>query len=234
VQAVVAVDLGLPLPPRFEIVVATTPAAYADGIALVTGLAAEQATLLAGRSVALAGPGRVIVNGAALATWCRRPQLALLAHELTHLAQRELTGPGYRGEPWLREGMAEWVAAAVLDRLGEESLTAGRRRALAALGLTERRGRRWPRYEIAFLIVDDLIRHRGFDALVAYFRAGTLRDTDRRFAQAFGVERRSHLEAAVMKLAAGAVVATRTAAEERDTEVPLRGAGLHCSPDAVD
>src|SRR5262249_62084198 len=45
-----------------------------------------------------------------------------LAHELTHVVQYQLAG-GRRGrsEQWLREGMADWVACQVLERLGVSS-----------------------------------------------------------------------------------------------------------------
>jgi hypothetical protein len=55
-----------------------------------------------------------------------REWLRLIAHELTHVAQVQLAGGEGRGEQWLAEGMAEWVAYSTLEQLGVDAL--GRRR----------------------------------------------------------------------------------------------------------
>src|SRR2546428_6324593 len=51
-----------------------------------------------------------------------REWLRLVAHELTHVAQIELAQGEGRAEQWLAEGMAEWAAFTVLERLGLDSL----------------------------------------------------------------------------------------------------------------
>ncbi|MBI3457933.1 MAG: hypothetical protein HY002_19320 [Candidatus Rokubacteria bacterium] len=127
----------------------------------------------------------------------------MVTHELTHVAQYELSG-GRRGhsEQWLREGMAEWVACWMLDRLGEstffhERYQAGKAVALDLPALQSdppdlvdlgrpggwetrhlRSGDRIT-YRLAFLLTDELVRRHGFDRLIAYFRA--FADSDDRF-----------------------------------------------------
>jgi hypothetical protein len=59
--------------------------------------------------------------------------LRLLAHELTHVSQIEMAQGEGRAEQWLAEGMAEWVAFHVLERLRLDSQL--RRRAAAVQGV---------------------------------------------------------------------------------------------------
>ena len=138
-----------------------------------------------------------------------REWLRLIAHELTHVAQIQLAGGEGRGEQWLAEGMAEWVAYSTLERLGLDSM--GRRRMAATSGLhlhatrlesgLDLEARGTPRgftdwhtregalgtYQLAFLMTDYLIEQRGFDRMKAYF-ASFRNSTDRRgnFDRAFG------------------------------------------------
>lgn len=209
--AVIAGELGLRLPHRFTVFVYPTRAEYEGGLVRDGRLPPGRAARVAGYSVALGQPRRLFINDEALRGVPRRVWLSVVAHELTHLAQYELSG-GRRGksEQWLREGMADWVAARVLDRLGED-LFLGRRQRL--IGVLARRGRgveraidlvdlgrplRWearhlasderPLYPLAFLLVDDLVRRRGFESLIVYLRA--FADSDDRFGQfhrAFGL-----------------------------------------------
>ena len=138
-----------------------------------------------------------------------REWLRLIAHELTHVAQIQLAGGEGRGEQWLAEGMAEWVAYSTLEQLGVDAL--GRRRMAATAGLhlhttlleggLDLEARGTPRgftdwhvregalatYQLAFLLTDYLIERRGFDRLKTYF-ASFQNSTDRRinFDRAFG------------------------------------------------
>ena len=149
-----------------------------------------------------------------------REWLRLIAHELTHVAQIQLAGGEGRGEQWLAEGMAEWVAYSTLEHLGLDSL--GRRRMAATAGLhlhatrlesgLDLDARGTPRgftdwhtregglatYQLAFLVTDYLIEQRGFDRMKAYF--ASFRDSpDRRanFDRVFG-ETISDFEADVL------------------------------------
>ena len=121
-----------------------------------------------------------------------RDWLRLVAHELTHVAQIELAHGEGRAEQWLVEGMAEWAAFRVLERLGVDTLLERRAAAVGHVrdhpalrarhldleglgtsrGFTERhlRDGSLATYQLAFLMTDHLIRRHGFEALLRYFR----------------------------------------------------------------
>jgi hypothetical protein len=59
----------------------------------------------------------------------------VLAHELTHTAQRELENGGpTASDQWLREGFAEWVGYKVVDTFRAQDFTDSRKRALDSIG----------------------------------------------------------------------------------------------------
>src|SRR5262249_22227912 len=127
--------------------------------------------------------------------------LRLIAHELTHVSQIELAQGEGRAEQWLAEGMAEWVAFTVLERLRLDSLSP--RRAMAWAGTQSRaavqtgrldleplgpprgftmrhlREGSLPPYQLSFLMTESLIQREGSPRLVEYF-AGAARTRDRR------------------------------------------------------
>jgi hypothetical protein len=136
----------------------------------------------------------------------------VVAHELTHLAQYELSGGRRaRSEQWLREGMADWVTSRVLERLGEGTFRHRRQQACGAVarGLSALGGEpfdltdlgnpgAWEvralgaegrlAYRLAFLLTDDLIRRHGFKSLIAYFRAfAESDDRPHHFQRVFGL-----------------------------------------------
>ncbi|HZF04921.1 MAG TPA: hypothetical protein VE932_11390, partial [Patescibacteria group bacterium] len=138
------------------------------------------------------------------AEWVR-----LVAHELAHVSQIELAEGEGRAEQWLAEGMAEWVAFRVLERLRLDTVVrrrliaieavrdhgpvVARRLDLASLGTPRgftvrhlREGSQ-PTYQLAYLLADYLIARAGLDRVVGYFRSLATR-ADRRgnFAAAFG------------------------------------------------
>lgn len=187
--------LGLPVPPDTRILVYATRPAYAEALVQVGGLPPDRARELAERSVALAQRRQLFLNEAVFGQLPPAGRVSVLAHELTHVAQYELSG-GRRGhsEQWLREGMADWVACQVLERLGQGSLAAERDRAwhvvagrlgpegqmpldlveLGHPGGWEARHRaegEGMTYQLALLLTDELIARAGFDRLVAYFAA---------------------------------------------------------------
>ncbi len=195
ISAVLVGELGLPLPSDFTVYVYPTRAAYAQGLSQLGQMPPDRARVVAGYSVGLSQDRRLFLNADALRDAPRSARVAIVAHELTHLAQYELAG-GRRGrsEQWLREGMADWVACRVLERLGESTFPHERDQALrdvaldlhaldeTPLDLVEPgRPRSWEArhlqagdrltYRLALLLTDDLIRRRGFDRLLAYFRA---------------------------------------------------------------
>jgi hypothetical protein len=212
VSAVMARDLGLPLPSAVTLFIYPSREGYADGLIDVGGLPAARAREISGYSVGLGQHRRLFINEAALGDRAPRVWLGVLAHELTHVVQYQLAG-GRRGqsEQWLREGMADWVASQVLDRLGVATFRHERQEAMRAVagelpllrddpldlvalgqprGWETRHLRSGDRltYRLAFLLTDDLVRRRGFEHLVDYFRAFA-RSDDRfgHFQQAFGL-----------------------------------------------
>jgi hypothetical protein len=207
VAAILVRDLRMPLPDHLTLYVYSSRQFFEDGLVQdghVSRLrAAELSDFAAGigkrRQLLLHHQGAV--SGA---DWIR-----LVAHELTHVSQIELAQGEGRAEQWLAEGMAEWAAFHVLERLRLDSLA--RRRAVAVQGvrhhpvftegrldlesLASPRGftRRHLRdgsqqtYQLAFLLADHLIRREGFDRLVDHFGAlGVGVDRRESFAVAFG------------------------------------------------
>jgi hypothetical protein len=154
--------------------------------------------------------GRVLINYDALDRLRWPDRVRLLAHELVHSLQYELTG-GIRGtsEQWLREGFAEWVALMTVDRLGGRSLRDLRGQQLAVFRASDRSsaprlddmvtfaqwvpltGRRdIAPYSQAFLAVDALVERHGTRAIIEYFRLfASTRDYRLAFRRAFGEER---------------------------------------------
>jgi hypothetical protein len=204
--------LGLPLPPEITVLVYPTRRSYTAGLVEVGGIPAARAAEIAGYSVGLAQRRRLFINDEALRDVPPGAWLGILAHELTHVAQYEMSG-GRRGrsEQWLREGMADWVACRVLERLGEGKFHAEREGALRAvaqdlslldgspldlvdlgrpLGWEARHLAAGDRltYRLAFLLTEELVRRSGLDRVVGYFRA--FADSEDRFGhfqRAFGL-----------------------------------------------
>ncbi|MBI2467103.1 MAG: hypothetical protein HYV62_04695 [Candidatus Rokubacteria bacterium] len=212
ISAVMVEELGLPLPGEFTLYVYPTRGAYARGLAAAGDLPAERAADIARHSAGLGQARRLFINDGALRDVPRKVWLGVLAHELTHVAQYALSG-GRRGrsEQWLREGMADWVACRVVERLGAGRFREERDRAVRAvargfgrlgdgpLDLVElgrphgwearhRRAGGKLTYRLVFLLTDELVRRHGFERLLTYLRA--FADADDRFGnfrRAFGV-----------------------------------------------
>jgi hypothetical protein len=167
-----------------------------------------QAAQLSDYAVGVGARGQVLLNDQPTDR-TQREWLRLIAHELTHVSQIELTGGEGRGEQWLAEGMAEWVAFSTLEHLGLDTLERRRQAALAGIrshatllhGKLELEAHGTPQgftawhlqegsipvYQLAFLITDYLIERRGFATIRTYFasfrHAG---DRRRNFEAAFG------------------------------------------------
>ncbi len=211
ISAIIIGDLGLPLPAEFTVFVYPDRAAYAAGLRGVGQMPARRASEIAAYSVGLGQAGHLFLNDGALRRGRPHAWLVVLAHELTHVAQYELSA-GRRGssEQWLREGLADWVACQVLERLGQTRLSDEREAAMRAVGedlsrldavpldlVDLGRPRGWEArhlqtgdgltYRLAFLMTAELIRRHGLPALVGYF--GMFRTSDDRFGnfrRAFG------------------------------------------------
>ena len=82
-------------------------------------------------SAAVGNYRRVIVNGSSLSRTLWPEWVRLLAHELTHSAERELiNGRPSSADQWLREGFAEWVGFKVAEVFGAEEFSKSRQNVL--------------------------------------------------------------------------------------------------------
>jgi hypothetical protein len=159
---------------------------------------------------AIGGARAVLLNATTVDRLTHRQRVQLLAHEVVHSVQYQLSG-GTRGasEQWLREGFAEWVACRVTAHLGLASIESLRAEILEALAgapfalppapfdrlatfpdWVDAQGRyEAPLYVQAFLAAELLVETHGVPAIVRYFELfkGT-QDRDRAFREAFGVE----------------------------------------------
>jgi hypothetical protein len=190
IAAIMANRFGLTVPDRVTVYVYDERAAFEKGLihdARVSPLLAAQ---LSDFAIGVGIRGQVLLYDRPRDR-SEREWLRLIAHELTHVSQIELAGGEGRGEQWLAEGMAEWVAYSTLERLGLDSL--GRRRLAATSGLhrhatlleggldleahgTPRGFTAWhtregglATYQLAFFMTDYLIEQRGFDRMKTYF-----------------------------------------------------------------
>ncbi len=152
------------------------------------------------------GPGKILVNEAALqrAGWPER--VRFLAHEFVHTVYTPLAkGMAIGSEQWLQEGFADWVSYRVLERLGYDTLE--RRKSVNVTQARFIRGNvptiadmltfsQWVKMRVkygasvtygqAFLATDYLIRKHGVQAVVNYFRLyGESSDRLRNFQESF-------------------------------------------------
>lgn len=207
IAAVISRDLGIPLPHRVSLYLYPTPWAFGHGLEADGGLSSAGAAAMSGYATAVTTPGRVLVNTADLTDMSWPKRVEILAHELTHIAQRHLAGG--RSMQWLREGFAEWVTAEVVARLGLETRDVrfakarGRVRWVKDAGdlpelkhlvtagewnLVQAKPAGAASYDLALLATALLIRDAGLPALVEYFRlAGEPVGATGPFHQAFGV-----------------------------------------------
>lgn len=208
IAAIMAKSFGLPVPDRVVVHVYGGRRAFAQGLMRDARVSPVQAARLSDFAIGVGARGQMLLNERP-ADRTEREWLRLIAHELTHVSQIELAGGEGRGEQWLAEGMAEWVAFSTLERLRLDTLERRRQAAGASLrthatllqqGLdleahgTPQGFTAWhlregsmPVYQLAFLLADDLIERGGFDRVRAYF-ASFRRSSDRRgnFEAAFG------------------------------------------------
>lgn len=208
VAAIMAKSFGLAVPDRVTVYVYAGRRAFERGLIQDARVSPVLAAKLSDFAIGVGARGQVLLNEDTRDR-TERERLRLIAHELTHVSQIELAGGEGRGEQWLAEGMAEWVAFSTLERLGLDTLS--RRRLAAASGVRnhatllqggldlETRGTApgfavWhvregslPTYQLAFLIADHLIARQGLDRVKAYF-ASFARSSDRQgnFRRAFG------------------------------------------------
>lgn len=163
------------------------------------------------RAVTTAGiaiDGKVLVHEISLRRYSWSEQVRVLAHELTHVLQRDLAGRGpARWENWLVEGFADWVAYKVLDSLKIESFAKSREEVIKSIaagshrelpGLAQLSSQadimtwtrtlgRYAAYGQGLIAADYLIEQKGLPALLEYFRSfAKTNSREKNFAAAFG------------------------------------------------
>jgi hypothetical protein len=211
IAAILSTSLGLPVPEHVTVYVYSSRSVFEQGLINDARISPVRAAELSDFAVGVGKRGQLLLHRETDDPRSRE-WLRLLAHELSHVSQIELAQGEGRVEQWLAEGMAEWVAFTVLDRLAVDTLARRRARALtlarAHPAVTERRldltmlGS--PRgftashlrdgsestYQLAFVMTDYLIARAGFDRLVAYFSAFAKGgERDRTFHDTFGQSR---------------------------------------------
>ena len=208
IAAIMAKSFGLPVPDSVVVRVYGGRRAFEQGLMRDARVSPVQAARLSDFAIGVGARGQVLLNDQPTDR-TQREWLRLIAHELTHVSQIELAGGEGRGEQWLAEGMAEWVAFATLEHLGLDTLERRRHAAMAGIrshvtllhGKLELEARGTPQgftawhlqegsipvYQLAFLITDYLVERRGFEAIRTCF-ASFRRAGDRRknFDAAFG------------------------------------------------
>jgi hypothetical protein len=208
VAAIVSGQLGLPVPSEIKVYVYSSRRVFEQGLIEDAHLLPARAAELSEFAIGVGKRRQLLFNDEDSARRGRE-WLRLVAHEVAHVSQFELAEGEGRGEQWLAEGMAEWIAFQVLERLGTDTVTRRRAVALAGIkshaslvatrldletlgtprGFTTRHLREGslPTYQLAFLMSDYLITRDGLPAVAGYFRSFR-RGRDRRgnFERAFG------------------------------------------------
>jgi hypothetical protein len=208
ISAMLLRDFGLPVPDQVTVYVYGSRRVFEEGLVRDAHLSPARAAELGESALGVGRPRQLLFHD--VTTERGTEWLRLIAHELTHVCQIELAG-GERGPAqWLKEGMAEWIAFNVLDRLRLDPVArrrdialAGVRRSvvptaapldLEALGspagfsARHRRTGPVPTYQLSFLMVDHLIERGGLARVLDYFRAFTVsNDRDHNFERVFGL-----------------------------------------------
>lgn len=207
IAAVLAREFRLPVPDRVTVHVYGSRRGFEEGLVRDGRLSPARAAELSEYAVGVGRPRQLLFHD--VAPERGRDFLRLVAHELTHVCQIELAGAERGPAQWLKEGMAEWVAFNVLERLRLDSVARRRESArqsvsravlpvVAALdlqaldsaaGFTSRHRSDGAvlTYQLAFLMVDRLVEAAGFERIVDYFRAfAASQDGERNFERIFG------------------------------------------------
>jgi hypothetical protein len=226
IAAILVRDLKLPMPSAFTAYVYSGREGFERGLVLDANVSPLRAAELSEFAVGIGKRRQLLLNDEG-GTARGREWFRLIAHELAHVSQIELAQGEGRAEQWLAEGMAEWVAFNVLERLGVDTVINRRRMATAGIrnyaalvaarldletlgnprGFTVRhlRDGSLPTYQLAFLMADYLITRDGFPRVVTYFRTferkqdrhANFRDTFGQSLEQFELEMLGHLKASV-------------------------------------
>jgi hypothetical protein len=207
IAAILVHDLGVPVPREVTVYVYGTRRVFEQGLVRDAHVSPARAAELSDFAIGIGKRRQLLLNDEGTERQGRE-WLRLIAHELAHVCQIELTQGEGLAEQWLAEGMAEWVAFTVLERLALDTVSSRREVARAGIknhaalvaarldleslgsprGFTVRHLREGslPTYQLAFLMADYLIAREGFPRVVDYFRAfGRSQDRHRNFAAAF-------------------------------------------------
>src|SRR5438093_7416228 len=206
--AILVRDLGLPMPTTFTLYVYGGRHTFEQGLVQDAQVAPARAAELSEFAVGIGKRRQLLLNDDG-AQPRGREWLRLIAHELTHVSQIELAAGEGRAEQWMAEGMAEWVAFRVLERLDLDTMD--HRRVLARAGIRSHaalvaarldletlgsprgftvrhlREGSLPTYQLAFLMSDYLITRDGIGKVTDYYRLfGQRQNRFENFKQAFG------------------------------------------------
>ena len=226
IAAILARDLRLPMPPTFTAYVYSGREGFERGLVADAHVSPIRAAELSEFAVGIGKRRQLLLNDEG-GTARGREWFRLIAHELAHVSQIELAQGEGRAEQWLAEGMAEWVAFNVLQRLSLDTVVNRRSMAIAGIrnhaalvaarldletlgnprGFTVRHLREGslPTYQLAFLMADYLITRDGFPRAVSYFRSferrqdrhSNFRDTFGQSLEQFELEVLGHLKSVV-------------------------------------
>jgi hypothetical protein len=201
-------EMKLPVPEQVTVYVYASRQVFEQGLIQDAHVSPVRAAELSDFAIGVGKRRQLLFNDEAYETRGKE-WLRLVAHELAHVSQIELAQGEGRAEQWLAEGMAEWVAFSVLERLHLDSLqqrrviARGGIRSHAALvaarldletlgsprGFTVRHLREGslPTYQLAFLMADYLITRDGLPKVTEYFRLfGSRQNRFDNFRRAFG------------------------------------------------
>src|SRR6059036_432766 len=191
IAAILVSDLHLAMPEQVTVYVYDSRRVFERGLINDANVSLARAAELSDFAIGIGKRRQLLLNDEG-ADRAGREWLRLIAHEMAHVCQIELAQGEGLAEQWLAEGMAEWVAFRVLERLGLDTME--RRRALARGGIKSHaalvaarldldtlgsprgftvrhlREGSLPTYQLAFLMTDYLITRDGFDRTVEYFR----------------------------------------------------------------
>jgi hypothetical protein len=226
IAAILVRDLQLPMPSVFTAYVYSGREGFERGLVIDANVSPIRAAELSEFAVGIGKRRQLLLNDEG-GTARGREWFRLIAHELAHVSQIEMAQGEGRAEQWLAEGMAEWVAFSVLERLALDTVVNRRVMAVAGIrnhaalvaarldletlgnprGFTVRhlRDGSLPTYQLAFLMADYLIARDGFPRVVAYFRSfdrkqdrhANFRDTFGQSLEQFELEVLGHLKSVV-------------------------------------
>ncbi len=208
ISAILVKELGLPVPERVTVYVYSSRQVFEQGLVQDANVSPSRAAELSDFAIGVGKRRQLLLNDEAYQQRGRE-WLRLIAHELTHVSQIELAQGEGRADQWLAEGMAEWVAFSVLERVGLDTMqhrrqvaTSGIRNHAALVaarldletlgsprGFTVRHLKEGslPTYQLAFLMADYLIERDGFTSVIDYFRAfSKSQNRHANFERAFG------------------------------------------------